>query len=110
MFKRIKLRIIKGRQLLPFEVAKVLQEHEDKLTAIAGTDTTELADIGALKTTVGNADSGLVKDVNTLKSASATYVPVEVVVTYTDDSTETKTLLSVVEPVTEEEEQQSNGG
>lgn len=44
MFERIKLRIIKGRQLKPFAVAKVLQEHEDRLNAIeggTGSDTTE---------------------------------------------------------------------
>lgn len=34
MFERIKLRIIKGRQLKPFAVAKVLQEHEDRLKAL----------------------------------------------------------------------------
>ena len=71
MFKSIKLRIIKGRQLLPFAVAKVLQEHEDKLSAISGDDVTELADIAALKETVGDADSGLVKDTASLKSKVA---------------------------------------
>ena len=71
MFKSIKLRIIKGRQLLPFAVAKVLQEHEDKLSAISGDDVTELADIAALKETVGDADSGLVKDTASLKSRVA---------------------------------------
>lgn len=71
MFKSIKLRIIKGRQLLPFEVAKVLQEHEDKLSTISGDDVTELADIAALKETVGDADSGLVKDIASLKSKVA---------------------------------------
>ena len=34
MFERIKLRIINGRQLKPFAVAKVLQEHEDRLKAL----------------------------------------------------------------------------
>lgn len=34
MFERIKLRIIKGRRLKPFAVAKVLQEHEDRLKAL----------------------------------------------------------------------------
>ena len=71
LFKSIKLRIIKGRQLLPFAVAKVLQEHEDKLSAISGDDVTELADIAALKETVGDADSGLVKDTASLKSKVA---------------------------------------
>ena len=71
MFESIKLKIIKGRKLLPFEVAKVLQEHEDKLSAISGDDVTELADIAALKETVGDADSGLVKDTASLKSKVA---------------------------------------
>lgn len=34
MFKSIKLKIIKGRKLLPFATAKVLQEHEDRIAAL----------------------------------------------------------------------------
>ena len=34
MFESIKLRIIKGRQLLPFATARVLQEHEDRIKAL----------------------------------------------------------------------------
>lgn len=34
MFERIKLRIINGRQLKPFAVAAVLQDHEDRLAAL----------------------------------------------------------------------------
>ena len=34
MFERIKLRIISGRKLKPFEVAKVLQDHEDRLKTL----------------------------------------------------------------------------
>jgi len=34
MFKRIKLRVIKGRKLQPFPTAKVLQDHEDRLAAL----------------------------------------------------------------------------
>ena len=71
MFERIKMRIIKGRRLKPFAVAEVLQEHEDKLSAISGDDVTELADIAALKETIGDADSGLVKDTASLKSKVA---------------------------------------
>lgn len=36
MFERIKLRIIKGRQLKPFATAAVLQDHEDRLKALEG--------------------------------------------------------------------------
>lgn len=34
MFESIKLRVIKGRQLLPFATAKVLQDHEDRIKAL----------------------------------------------------------------------------
>lgn len=34
MFKRIKLLVIKGRQLKPSMVAKVLQDHEDRLAVL----------------------------------------------------------------------------
>lgn len=108
MFKSIKLRIIEGRKLKPFATAKVLQEHEDKINAIVGTDTSELAEIGELQTVVGDENSGLVKDVNTLKTSKAnsnhTHTvsnvsdldTVEAVVTYTDESTETILLVKQV--------------
>lgn len=35
-FKSIKLTIIEGRKLKPFAVAKVLQDHEDRLKALEG--------------------------------------------------------------------------
>ena len=38
MFKRIKLLVIQGRQLKPFAVAKVLQDHEDRIKALEGGD------------------------------------------------------------------------
>ena len=114
MFKKIKLRIMQGRQLKPFAVAKVLQEHDDKLAAIAQSETGELLDIGTLKETVGDADSGLVKDVADLKTGKAnanhTHTlnkvtdldTVEAVVTYADESTETILLVKqVVEEVGE---------
>lgn len=44
MFKSIKLRIIKGRQLLPFEVAKVLQEHEDRIAALEAESSSDEGD------------------------------------------------------------------
>ena len=68
MFERIKLRIIKGRQLKPFAVAKVLQEHEDRLKAIeggTGSDTTEgslLYRVKALETILGDTDDDTVYD------------------------------------------------
>ena len=34
MFKSIKLRIMSGRQLKPFATAKVLQEHDDRISAL----------------------------------------------------------------------------
>lgn len=105
MFKRIKMRIIHGRKLKPFAVAKVLQEHEDKLAVIEQGESGEILDIGNLKTTVGDANGGLVKDVADLKSGKAnanhTHTlnkitdldTVEAVVTYTDESTETILLV-----------------
>lgn len=36
VFKSIKLKIIKGRELKPFMVAKVLQDHEDRIAALEG--------------------------------------------------------------------------
>lgn len=38
MFESIKLRVIKGRKLLPFATAKVLQDHEDRIKALEGGD------------------------------------------------------------------------
>lgn len=34
MFESIKLKIIKGRKLLPFATANVLQDHEDRIKAL----------------------------------------------------------------------------
>ena len=65
-------------------------------------------DISALKTTVGNATSGLVKDVADLKTGKADsthshtltnvtdLTTVEATITYTDDSTETILLVKQV--------------
>lgn len=38
MFERIKLKIIKGRQLNAFATAQVLQDHEDRLKKLEGDD------------------------------------------------------------------------
>ena len=38
MFESIKLKIIKGRKLLPFATANVLQDHEDRIKALEGGD------------------------------------------------------------------------
>ena len=45
-WKSIKLKIIRGRTLLPFPTAKVLQDHEDRIAALeAGGTTPETRDI-----------------------------------------------------------------
>ena len=44
MFKRIKLLVIKGRQLKPFAVAKVLQDHEDRLAALEAESSSDEGD------------------------------------------------------------------
>lgn len=70
MFKKIKLRIIKGRQLKPFAVAKVLQEHEDRLAAIeggsmTGSESTEgslVYRVKALETILGDTDDDTIYD------------------------------------------------
>lgn len=62
MFERIKLRIINGRQLKPFAVAKVLQEHEDKIKALETGTGSESAEgsliyrVKALETILGDTD------------------------------------------------------
>lgn len=33
-FKKVKLNIIKGRKLLPFPTARIIQDHEDRLAAL----------------------------------------------------------------------------
>lgn len=38
-FKSIKLSVIEGRKLKPFMVAKILQDHEDRLVALEGDST-----------------------------------------------------------------------
>lgn len=68
MFERIKLRIINGRQLKPFAVAKVLQEHEDRIKAIEGGTGSESAEgsllyrVKALETILGDTDDDTVYD------------------------------------------------
>lgn len=105
VFKRIKTRILDNGRLSLKGLIKVLQEHEDKLKAITGIDTSQLADIGELQTIVGDSESGLVKDVASLKTSKANsnhshelsnisdLETVEVVVTYDDESTETLNLI-----------------
>ena len=48
------------------------------------------------------ANGGESKDINDIKETLATYTPVEVTVTYADESTETLTLLSVVDETTDD--------
>lgn len=63
-FEKIKLNIIKGRKLLPFPTAKVIQDHEDRLKAIeggsmTGSESTEgslVYRVKALETILGDAD------------------------------------------------------
>lgn len=71
MFKSIKLRIINGRQLRPFPTAKVLQEHEDRLTALEGGEAINVSEttegslayrIKALETILGDSDDDTLYD------------------------------------------------
>lgn len=70
MFESIKLRIISGRKLKPFQTAAVLQDHEDRLSAIeggsvTGSESTEgslLYRVKALETILGDTDDDTVYD------------------------------------------------
>lgn len=123
MFESIKLKIIKGRKLLPFEVAKVLQSHEDRLKTTESTlsnavDNDTIYDDTDLWTVIGvSKDTDLTNDftdlatridakadssaLNSKANANHSHTldkitdleTVEVVVTYTDSTTETLYLV-----------------
>ena len=58
MFERIEVRIIKGRQLIPFATAKVLQEHEDRLNALEGKNSSGDASSDSDDSEDNSSDSG----------------------------------------------------
>ena len=68
MFESIKLRVIKGRKLLPFATAKVLQEHDDRIAALESGTGSESAEgsltyrIKALETILGDTDDDTIYD------------------------------------------------
>ena len=63
-FEKVKLNIIRGRKLLPFPTAKIIQDHEDRLKAIeggsmTGSESTEgslVYRVKALETILGDTD------------------------------------------------------
>lgn len=69
-FESIKYTIIKGRELLPFKTAAVIQDHEDRLKAIeggsmTGSESTEgslVYRVKALETILGDTDDDTVYD------------------------------------------------
>ena len=69
-FEKIKLNIIRGRKLLPFPTAKVIQDHEDRLKAIeggslTGSESTEgslVYRVKALETILGDTDDDTIYD------------------------------------------------
>lgn len=69
-FEKIKLNIIRGRKLLPFQTAKVIQDHEDRIKAIeggsmTGSESTEgslVYRVKALETILGDADDDTIYD------------------------------------------------
>ena len=94
----IRRKILLKGQFIKEQLIRLLQNHEDRITVLEGGEAGELLDISALKETVGDEDSGLVKDVADLKNATITLADLglettEVVVTYPDDSTETVLLV-----------------
>lgn len=116
MFESMKMRIIKGRKLLPFKVAEVLQEHDDILKNAVDNDT--IYDDSDLKAKMGYsnipANTSLQEEIDAKADASALnskananhshtldkitdLETVEVVVTYTDESTETLYLVKQVQ-------------
>ena len=64
----IRRRILNKGELIKEQFIRTLQDHEDRIAAVEGGEAGEVADISALEETVGDANSGLVKDVNTLKT------------------------------------------
>ena len=69
-FKKVKLNIIRGRKLLPFPTAKIIQDHEDRIAAIeggsmTGSESTEgslIYRVKALETILGDTDDDTVYD------------------------------------------------
>lgn len=47
MFKSIKLKIMQGRKLNPFKTASVIQDHEDRIAALEGNDSSDVDDVDA---------------------------------------------------------------
>lgn len=94
----IRRKILDEGQIVREQLVRVLQKHEDYINNDSTSDS-------AIAEIIGNSNSGLVKDVADLKTTKAnsnhTHTlsnvsdlgTVEVVVTYTDDSTETLTLV-----------------
>lgn len=99
--------VFRRKILRPKRLWALLEDLDSRVTGATGSDTSMASDISALKTTVGNNSSGLVKDVADLQTAVQNVSPnvtladiglelVEVVVTYTDNTTETMYLAKQV--------------
>lgn len=65
----IRRRILNKGELIKEQFIRTLQDHEDRIAAVEGGEAGEATDISALKTTVGNNSSGLVKKTNDLETA-----------------------------------------
>ena len=65
----IRRRILNKGELIKEQFIRTLQDHEDRIAAVEGGEAGETADITALQTTVGDEDSGLVKDMADVKTA-----------------------------------------
>lgn len=90
--------VFRRKILRPKRLWAVLEELDARLSDATGSDTGFASDISALKITVGDASSGLVKDVTDLKNHNVTLAELglttaEAVITYEDDSTETVTFI-----------------
>jgi len=90
VFKSIKLKIIKGRELKPFMVAKVLQDHEDRIAALeAESSSTDGDKVTYSFTSYGDAEGTIEWGTGTVESTGVikgNYGEAEVLTASPDDS------------------------
>lgn len=91
-FEKIKLNIIRGRKLLPFPTAKIIQDHEDRLKVLEGkTDSDTIYDDTSLNQRISALEDKFRRNLSfTVKDSESEPAPVEgAVVTVTTGKTGT---------------------
>ena len=82
-FESIKLNIMKGRKLLPFQTAKVIQDHEDRIKALEAGSSSEGGDVVTYSfTSYADKDGNTTWGTGTAKTTGVTkgnYTQIEVV-------------------------------